>query len=170
MQYYPSRSELWLSAPSDGSGDVLIYNTERESFYRFSGIGADRLLASAEDALFLRGTELMQMNNALTTDEGEREIDALYESGWLDFGYPERTKRTVRYLLEGDPDGGEITLRMQSERGNVAAAVFTGNAERVPNAYGGRMTVGRFRYLSYSLTARGTGRATVRALTVTARK
>lgn len=167
MQYYPARGELWISS---GKGEILIYNTERAVFYRFSGIAADRLIASAEDVLFLSGTSLMQMDEALSEDEDGVGIRAYYESGWLDFGHPERTKRAVRYLLSGNPGGGNLTLRIQSERGVTATASLFGRAATVPNAYGGRISVGRFRYLSYSITVRGAARASVHALTVTARK
>lgn len=170
MQYYAERSELWVSREEDADGCVLIYNTASGVFYTFEHVFASRLIASRTEPMLMRGSELMAFDEALSKDLGYDDIRAVYRSGWLDFGHPERTKHLQRYFLLANPGGGLITVRFETERGRCAATDITGSSDFVPCTYDRRAALGRFNRLRFSLEASGEGRSEVSCFTVTVRK
>lgn len=168
LQYYRERSELWLAAA--GSGTALIYHTDFKMFYVFDGVYADLLVPTAGEPMMIAGQELYVFNETLSEDPSGVPIRAYYRSGWFDFGHPERTKHLVRFLLEGAPCGGRMTVRFENERGRCTAIDLFGEGETLPNAYDRRASVGRFRYLRASVEASGAARSFVSRLKITARK
>ncbi|MBR2906610.1 MAG: hypothetical protein IKC26_01020 [Clostridia bacterium] len=169
MQYYAERTELWVTTVRADRGRVLIYNAEREGFYTFEGISASRLVPSGSEPMFLDGEILYVFDDACLCDEGNAEIRALYRTAWIDLGAPERTKRLQRFSLLGDPDGGRLTVRLESERGYCAAVDLFGRGEVTPNAYERRISLGRLRYFRASVEAGGTSRPSVQGMTVRAK-
>lgn len=170
LVYYGARQELWISAAGDEHGSVLIYHTGLDRFYRFDGVFAEQMLGSMGEARFLYGMFLFEFREDCCSDYNGREITATYRGGWFDFGHPERTKHIVRCFSECDPNGGTVTVRLFSERGCGYATDLSGSAEEVPPTYGFRAPIGRFRYLSFSLTARGMARQKIASLSIAVRK
>ena len=170
LTYYAARQELWLASPGDASGSVVIYHAGLDCFYRFSGIDMDRTVASAGEPRFLLGETLMEFSEKLKVDPSGRQIVGSYRSGWLDFGHPWQTKHALRFFSEYDGDGEAWILRFRTDRGECDTALLTGRASELPASDGRRVSLGRFRYLSFELTAEGAARQGFSQLAVTVRK
>lgn len=171
MEYYREKDELWIM-PADGQCDeVIVYGAKKDTFYTFTGIPYGMLLPSSGDTRFLCGAVVYGMSDLLYMDGGTEEICACYRTTKTALGYPERTKRLLRFLLFGDPDGGLITVRMIGERGQVFAADLSGDATASGTpVYDGRASMGRFRFLTVEFRAEGEARQSLSSLTVTARR
>lgn len=154
------RDEIWFCSPHDEKGRVFLYHPLRETWYCYGGIAADRLFDFGGGIGFTRGGKVFLFDERLSTDllvEGERKIEASYESGWLDFGDVGTDKRLMGALLTAEL--GEGTLALTWEDGGLLGEVsFCCEDAAAPDLYEARMPTGRFRVAKLTLTARGAHR------------
>jgi hypothetical protein len=89
--------------------------------------------------------------------DGERAIEAVFESGWLDFDGVGTEKRLACATLTATPSGGDLFLCI--EDGAVLAKTRVKAADAAaPDVYELRMPTGRFRTARLTLVAGGKAR------------
>ncbi len=154
-----SRAELWFYAKGDAEGRIFIYSLDRETWYCFHGIAADGLFTFAGGVGAVRGGEIFLFDERLSADqmaEGEKPIEAVFMSGWLDFGGVEAEKRLARATLVTALGEG---MRVGLDDGERLCEVVLTDADRqAPDIYDLRTPTGRFRSVRLTLTASGLDR------------
>lgn len=162
------RSELWIAY----NDTALIYNFLLNAWYCFDGLSVRGLceingeIAFYDDnCIFIFGEEL---NCDVLSSQDIRPIEAVWESGFIDFGKNDSYKRLHRCsfaILDGD--NGNIDLEAVSDR-NISCKRSTDKcpksyerAPEFPKIYKMRMSVGRFANIKFILSSNDEYRPTV---------
>lgn len=155
-----SRNELWMRDPNDQEGTVWIYDLERKLWIRFDGIRANLFFPYGDEVGF--GTdsgEICFFDEAMDTDGGAS-FTADYQSHYLGFSNPAIPKRTMEFSLSAHTEGGSVTTLLESER--MQKSFLLTAAERDAPVYlRRRLSMGRFRFLQFRLTAAGAARCRI---------
>ncbi|MBQ9784527.1 MAG: hypothetical protein IJW29_03400 [Clostridia bacterium] len=156
-----SCDELWLSAPNDPDGSVLVYSAEREEWYRFTGISASFFADSPMGTVYASGSRLILFDRDCATDCGEP-FQCTYVSNYCDFGAPESTRRSVRASVTAYLDGGNATLSVVTDRG-TKHFLLKGTPEQsdAPEHFDFRIHTGRHRFLQFALSLPATQRVSL---------
>ncbi|MBQ7380611.1 MAG: hypothetical protein IJW69_00850 [Clostridia bacterium] len=154
------RAELWFRDRSRVDGQILIYHLERGVWYSYSGLEADLMFAFGGGIGLVRGGRVFLFDESLSEDrfaDGEREIKAVYESGWLEFDGVGAEKRLAGATLIAALDGGGLSVTL--EDGEPLAEVELSEHDAVaPDIYEPRMPSCRFRTARLTLVADGAAR------------
>lgn len=67
--------EIWLSAPADPAGRVLVFNLTHKCVSTFTGVYADRLFPLGDTVGFLRGRDLYTFDSELSYDQTHAAAD-----------------------------------------------------------------------------------------------
>ena len=155
-----ARNELWLRDPSDEEGTVWIYDLERKLWIRFDGIRANLFFSQGEMIGFATGNgEICFFDETIDTDGGEA-FSADYQSHYLGFSTLAIPKRTMEFSLSAHTDGGSVTTQLESERAQKSF-VLTAEQGGAPVYFRRRLSMGRFRFLQFRLTAAGAARCRI---------
>ncbi len=159
--------ELWLKNSTDATAPTLVYSPSLDNWVIFDGIAATRFFSYAGRMGFSAANgNVYLMDEELDTDDGTA-FDAVYVSHYLPFAYPALQKRSLRAFLGADSRGGEILLTLKSEHASHSHC-FYGTDQDAPEFLDLRATLGRFRFLRYSITATGSARTRIHFLTFAA--
>ena len=148
----PKTREILIRDPSESTGKVLVYQTDREEWYCFDHIGA-KLFLRISGALGF-GTEngnIYLFDDSCTTDDGTL-FRCRYQSTYFDFGTPEAVRRALRLSVCANLHGGEATLRLTDERRESTHAL-RGNSSHMLEHFELRRKNGRYRFLRFLLEA-----------------
>ena len=107
--------EIWMRDPENEGGDVLVWNTESDEWYRFDNIPASFFFKIADGFGFAQNNAFFFFDRSFTTDM-DMPISAFYKSSYFDFGTPDVPRRSTRaylYFGSGVTDG---TLLLETER------------------------------------------------------
>ena len=143
VAYDPLHGEIWFLDPEDIDGCVHIYRPGGNRFYRFDNVHASRALTVDGLFGFLSGNDLCVFEEHLTTDAG-LPFAAVAKTGWLHFGTPEQTKRSLRASLLAR-SGDELVLTLESEHRQCEVSQATGGFSA--HLMDARVPLGRFRLL-----------------------
>ncbi len=169
---FRGQNEVWFADRSDAAGQVFIYHTELDAWYRFSGIRADGFLVLDGAVGFWRGSGFYRFDEARETDldeAGEREIAARLVLDGLDFEGGERMNHLTRLALALVGVYPALSLVLETDLGRVQALSCAAGGRA-----GGRTLIdrpvrsGRFRALRLVLSAVGRARLRLCGLTLTA--
>ena len=119
MLSVPHMNLLFISDGSDIEGRMLVYNTGLKAFTVYGGIFAEKLFTFASLPAFSRGERvyLLCNNEGKDIDEGEESpIRSRLVSHFLDFGCPEKPKRSLSLIMEGS-FGEKLTVGFENESG-----------------------------------------------------
>lgn len=159
---------------STGGIRTLVYNPKMDYWTLWSNVGTTGFFVTfpplsfgtpdvgdfQERVLFPSGEEIFYTDPDLTTDNGSN-ISWHWQSGWTDYGVPDRRKTVGRYAeLWG---AGSPTVSMFTDYGStdsLAAAVTLGTAPAVARGYNRTNRLGVF----HSLRLSGTSPASVNAI------
>ena len=152
--------ELWFYEKGGKDGRVFLYSLDTGTWYCYSGISADRMFACGGGVGFTKGSEVFLFDDTLSTDrlaDGEHNVEAVFESGWLEFDGAEADKRLERLLLTADLSGGELLVSL-SDGLLLGEERFLGTDAVSSVVYDRRTPMGRFRAAKLKLCARGGAR------------
>ncbi len=159
-------NELWLRDPQASDGRIWVYQFDTDAWVAFDGLPATCLFewqgalgyGSLDGTIHVRSEELTQ-------DDG-KPIPAFYQSHYMALSHPECFKRALRASLCVESDEGELGLRLETEREEIALSLHAeGDA---PELFDRRFAAGRFRFLRYRITANGSGKCRIHFLTLAA--
>lgn len=144
--------EIWLRDPENQSGEVLVWNTESDEWYRFDNIPASFFFKTSDGFGFAQNNGTFLFDRSLGTDF-DMPIAAFYKSAYLDFGtrdIPRRSTRAYLYFLASEGDG---TVLFETERNGKLFDL----AQPLSNAdtYLQTMRFGshRYRFLRFTISA-----------------
>ena len=144
--------EIWMRDPENEGGDVLIWNTESDEWYRFDNIPASFFFKTSDGFGFAQNNGTLLFDSSLSTDM-DMPITAFYKSTYMDFGTPEVPRRSTRaylYFLASEGDG---TVLFETERSGKMFDL----AQPLSNAdtYLQTMRFGshRYRFLRFTISA-----------------
>ena len=127
MLSVPHMNLLFVSDGNDIEGRMLVYNTGLKAFTVYGGIFAEKLFTFASLPAFSRGERvyLLCNNEGKDIDEGEESpIRSRLVSHFLDFGRPEKPKRSLSLMMDGS-FGEKLTVGFENESGEkVSFEVF----------------------------------------------
>lgn len=167
LYQHSSTGELWLKDPFDADAPVMIYSPSLNYWTEFDGIAATHFFEYAGQVGFSTDDgAIYLMDEALDTDNG-KEIEACYVSHYLAFSHPAFQKRSLRAYLGADSHGGEIRITLECEN-NKHSRLFYGQDRDAPEFFDLRATVGRFRFLRFSISAIGNARTRIHFLSIAA--
>lgn len=162
-----TRNQLWVRDPLDSEGLVWIYDLERKLWFSYDGILANSFFEWDGKVYFSTdGGDVCYFDEASDTDNGEP-ISAYYNSHYLAFSHPEFPKRSLRFTLCAQTDGGSISARLKTERGEKTFS-FSDDAQQIPSFFDRRLAMGRFRFLQFQLSSSTTARCRIYSLSIAA--
>lgn len=151
MLSIPGRQSIYITDTEDSEGRILVYNTRLKAWVIYKGIFAEKLLNYGNRLAFVRGNALCVFADTLGQDEEFDEIFSIktsFSTHFLDFGTPERTKRSICLLLSCDlPKSG--TVYFENERGESVNIVIEGGKRTVTE----RIHLPRFKRLRVRVEA-----------------
>lgn len=156
MLSIPQRQLIMISAVNDPEGRIIVFNTHLNTWTLYGGIYAEALLEWGDRPGFLRGGCIYVFSDDLTedTDEGEGlAVSSSLTSHFTDFGCPERTKRSVTFILTADLGGGAATLTLENERGEEVSWRIKGKEAGGFEQISERIYLPAYKKLRYTLCA-----------------
>lgn len=159
-----SRGEIWLADPASEAGEVLVYRTDLDLWYRFTGIRAEGFFAWQGNVGFWRGDTVFCFAEHLDTDDGENIPVCLTLEG-LSVGEPGRLQHLTRLALSLWGEFSPMTLTAETDRGRrtVRALAAGGKAGR-ESFLDFPLHSGRFRTLRLTLSGEGEMAPEIRGL------
>ena len=109
---------------------------------------------------------ILYADEALDTDNGVP-IAAYYQSHFLSLSEPSFYKRAIRASLCADTGSTTLTLGLQTER-DEQDFTLTGSDTEAPEFLDRRLSLGRFRFLRYRISAFGSARVRIYFLSLSA--
>ncbi len=162
-----SANELWVHNPKDSAGLFWIYNLDRAFWTCFAITPAVGLLESGGSVgLCSASGPILYADEALDTDNGVP-IAAYYQSHFLSLSEPSLYKRAIRASLCADTGNATLTLGLQTER-DEQDFTLTGSDTEAPEFLDRRLSLGRFRFLRYRISAFGSARVRIYFLSLSA--
>lgn len=147
----PGRQSIYIADTEQGDGKMLVYNTRLKSWTAYKGIFAEKLLCYGNRPAFISGNALCVFTDGFGFDEEGDEIFAIktaFTTHFLDFGTPERNKRSVDLVLSYDLKSCGM-IHFETERGEVLSIEIEGGKKTLTE----RLRLPRFKQLRLRLEA-----------------
>ena len=154
MLSLPQRQKLLFADADDTEGKLLVYDTAKKAWTLYSGIFAESLLRFGDHPAFSRGGSVYVFSDDLAEDIEDEEsfpIKSCLTSHFIDFGCPERTKRSARLLLNCDLSGGEAAVSLENELGETRTVKLKGRPDGGAELFSERIALPRFKKLRYTI-------------------
>ena len=158
------RGELWCYSPGE-KRRILVYQPEFGTWTSFDGFAPDLIFDMGSENGIVMGKTLYRMASDVFCDtiiteehpEGEKHlIEAEFQSPFLDFGAPERTKRLCQASAIALCEGGVLTLTVQRADGKKYEVDMAEEGDTVCE-WRRRVNVGRFRFIRMGIRYKGEG-------------
>ncbi len=143
--------EVWMRNPTDTTGEVWVWNTDIEEWYRFGGIAATLFFKSNSDIGFASGSDIFLFGRSYTTDNGSA-INAFYKSAYLDFGVSDSPRRSMRAFLYASPSKSGCEMLFESEQREDVYQLSTPTYATTPQLHDMRLFSHRHRFLRFTLS------------------
>lgn len=143
--------EVWMRDPSNTTGEVWVWNTEIKEWYRFSNIPAAFFFKGENDLGFASGSDIFFFDRSYTTDNNAS-INAYYKSPYLDFGFPDSIRRSMRAFLYAAPSKSASQILFETEQGEQSYRLTSPTYATAPQFYDMRMGTHRYRFLRFHLS------------------
>ena len=146
LAYCEKRGELYVSDPLDGEGRQLVYNTARQSWYVFDGIGAQKFFELSHRIGFAADSGIFMFSPYRTTDVtlggNENVIRAKYVSRFSSLGRADELKRLRRIRLACSGDG-VVSVSVSDPSGLIGTLVCIPDGDTDLNLYDKPLCSGR---------------------------
>ena len=162
-----SNNQLWVRDPKEASGLVWICDADRSRWFSYDGIRANRFYEIGGKVAFsTESGDICFFDENLDHDDGAP-FSAFYQSHYLGFSHPQLAKRSIRLSVCAKALGGALTAEVVTERGSKSF-VLRKNTGDVPAFYDRRLSMGRFRFLQFRLSASDAARCRIYSLSIAA--
>lgn len=147
-----SDDEIWMRDPQKSNGEVLVWNTKSEEWYRFDNIAGAFFFKTDSGIGFAQNNNIFYFDRSYATDN-KNPIEAFYRSSYLDFGTPDVPCRSGRAYLYCSANDGEGSLLLETERGGKV--FHFSPSPSYANAYLQKIRFGgyRYRFLRFTISA-----------------
>lgn len=157
MLSLPQAQKFFIADAEDIEGRLLVYDLAREAWTMYRGIFAERLFRYGNLPAFSRGGSVYVFREELSEDDDSDEnfpIGSRLITHFLDFGCPEKTKRSACVLLEYDLSGGSGVLTFENEKGEKTATLLHGKIGGGREQLSEHIPMPRFKKLRMTLEAK----------------
>ena len=157
MLSLPQQQKVFITNAEDSEGRLLIYDLARKAWTIYSGIFAEKLFRYGNLPAFSRGGCIYVFFDDLTEDMDSDEnfsINSRLVTHYLDFGCPEKVKRSAAVILEYDLSGGNGTLNLETERNEQVSIPLKGKAGGGREQFSCRIPMPRFKKLRMSIESK----------------
>ena len=154
MLSLPQKQKIFIADAEDSEGRLLVYDLARKAWTVYSGIFAERLFPYGNLPAFSRGGCIYAFLDDLVEDNDSDEVFQIKSrlvTYFLDFGCPEKTKRSARVVLEYDLSGDGGTLILETEKGERVTAPLHGKEGGGREQFSCRIPMPRFKKLRLSV-------------------
>lgn len=152
--HYKSRDEIWFCDPSDENGTVVIYSTEADAWFTFSGIGAENIFEIDGEIGFSKGNAIYVFSRSADCDrrlDGEHPINGRIDSGIIMLKPCNESKKLSRCLIRTSPGATASLTLTDAKNRSVTYSLSDLSGERL-GYMKKRLSVHRSRYYSFSIT------------------
>ncbi len=175
LYYDPATDELIVSDPEDSAGTAFIFNTARECWYKFDGIGAQGFFRHPTDTsvCFWVDGGMFKFSTELTCDyalDGNPySIPILYRSRWSALGKPEDVKRVrrMRVVLSG---GGCVRAQLSDPVGIICSQELEADTGEQLSMFDRSVRSGRAIHLRLTLSSQDTAPTRIHGFALSAIK
>lgn len=143
--------EVWMRDPNNTTGEVWVWNTELEEWYRFNNIAATLFFKSNGEVGFASGSDIFLFGRSYTSDNGAL-INAFYKSAYLDFGAPDSIRRSMRAFLYASPSKSGCEVRFETEQQDETYQLSSPIYATTPMLHDMRLLSHRHRFLRFTLS------------------
>ena len=147
-----AESEIWIRDPQNETGDVWIWNTESDEWYRFDNICAAFFFKTDDGFGFAQNNGLFLFNKSYTTDSN-MPIAAFYRSAYFDFGTPDIPRRSMRAYLHYLPSEGNSSVLFETERSGKLFDLIPSLSNADTRLQELRLGAYRYRFLRFTIYA-----------------
>lgn len=154
MLSLPQMQKFFIVDVDDSEGKMLVYDLEQKTWTVYRGIFAERLFRYGNLPAFSRSGNVYIFREDLTADDDSDEsfpICSRVVTHFLDFGCPEKTKRSASVLIEYDLSGGSGTLIFENEKGEKTTSVLHGKVGGGREQFSEHIHMPRFKKLCITL-------------------
>ena len=154
MLSLPQKQKIFIADAEDSEGRLLIYDLARKAWTVYRGIFAERLFSYGNLPAFSRGGCIYVFFDDLKEDNEADEVFPIKSklvTHFLDFGCPEKTKRSAAAVLEYDLSGGQGSLILETEKNERVTAPLHGKAGGGREQFSCRIPMPRFKKLRLSV-------------------
>ena len=148
--------EIWMHTPENPLGEVLVWNTENDEWYRFDNIPASFFFKLKRSIGFAQNNGIFVFDRSCSTDF-DMPIAAFYRSSYFDLGTPEVPRRSTRAYLYYAGTEGDQNLLFETERQGRQFALQPSYSNADTHLQGMRLGSHRYRFLRFTLTANASG-------------
>ncbi len=142
--------ELWFCDPTADGAPIFVLQAATRQWCIFDGVEPTFFFRYGEQVGFGRELYLCLFDKANVSDSSGP-IVASFQTGYLPFSYPEAVKRSLRISLTADAES-RATLRVDGAHRTKAFSVSAEREHLLPAVFDRRLSIGRFRLLSLTLT------------------
>ena len=150
-----AEGEIWMRDPYETDGEIWVWNTEIEDWYRFGGIVASFFFKTPLGIGFAGGSDIFFFGRSYTTDNGAP-IDAFYKSAYLDLGASDSPRRSMRAFLYAAPGESDCEVLFETEQKEESRQLFASSQTASPILHDMRISSHRYRFLRFTLTTSAT--------------
>lgn len=150
--------EIWIRDTGNQEGEVLVWNTESNEWYRFDNIDASFFFKIKQGFGFVAYNIIFLFNRSCGTDYNAP-IAAFYRSAYLDFGTPDLPRRSTRAYLYSGVCGEGSSILFETERSEKQFALTDSPFSSDTQLRGMRIGTHRYRFLRFTLFANTTAPA-----------
>ena len=144
--------EIWIHDPQKANGEVLVWNTKSEEWYRFENISGSFFFKIYDGIGFAEDSNIFLFDRSYATDN-HNPIAAFYRSSYLDFGTPDVPRRSGRaylYFSAGDEEG---SLLLETERNGTVFTLSSPPSNANTHLQEIRFGGYRYRFLRFTISA-----------------
>ena len=147
--------EIWMRDSTDPGGNVFVWNTENDEWYRFDNIPAAFFFKTHPGFGFAQNNGIFFFDRSYNTDF-DMPISAFYRSPYLDFGTPDLPRRSTRAYLYCSTGTGNSSLLLETERSGRLFDLLPTLSNADTQLQEMRMCSHRHRFLRFTLSTNAT--------------
>ncbi len=147
--------EIWLRDPQNKSGEVWVWNTESDEWYRFDNIPATLFFKIHNGVGFAQNNGIFLFDRNYHTDS-DMPISAFYKSAYLDLGTPDIPRRSMHAYLYSTINGGNNSLLFETERSGKLFSLVSPISNADAQLQTMRLLTHRHRFLRFTISTNAT--------------
>lgn len=156
----PRHREVWICTPQEEYGTVWVWSASHNAWYNFDDLPATRFISSPSRGIcYVDGNVFYVFDEFRYNDDGNS-YSVIYTSKYLDLGDPDRVRHALHWSLNARITGS-TNMAVYTSRGATQNTILPQYINSLPEHYEGRIYANRHRFLRFSISMHGSGRAAI---------